>query len=350
MSTDEQFLDPVFQVPTCSRRDSGGISSGADSPECKRAIEIHRRGAALRDAAFSKHGESQRGRSAHARLSPKEISRRGDRYGSIIASPDSLIAQAVNLRRVLPVIQDSTLRDMADGPMARLHYFDRGTEAVVFIDDQDDFVYKITPIDEYVLDIPFIVDASPIYPKPKAHPLCDQFGDVTIFQRNYIYNVLPGLAKTEILAVTTTDCVITKQPFLGKDEPTMRELYQWAVKHGYGILPPQADDLELVPNSDLPVADGASSAMPLLFHHNGATYLGVDVVPRNARKMPSGDIYVFDLTARPVLNEEIDANPQIKQGVEELLRDLRYNNLKDDTATRALIAQKDVSDRRPGES
>jgi hypothetical protein len=96
------------------------------------------------------------------------------------------------------------------------------------------------------------------------------------------------LAKTEILAIAETQHIITKQPFVGEVEPTMAELAGWAKIHGYIALPAQEDDPEKVPGTDLPVTEGASSAMPLLYFRKGIWFLAVDVVPRNARRLAEG--------------------------------------------------------------
>ena len=319
MNQDETNIDPIFKVPSCSGRSGGGIASGADSPECHRANETHSRGKALRHALFGRKKEPKRDGSTPPRLLQKEISRRGLEYATYITSTGSVDPYTERLRRVLPLISEGDLRDSFDGPDAPLYYLANGTEATVFIDRQKKFVYKLTPIDENILDVPYIADDSPVYAKLRAHPLCDQFGDITIFQRNLIYNLLPGLAKTELLAITASERVVTKQPYLGDTEPTQKELSVWAERHGYHVLPPQADDPIRVPGSDLPETEGASSAMPLLYHHEGVVYLGVDVVPRNARKLPNGEIYVFDWTARPIYQSEIEANPEIKNGLDVML-------------------------------
>ena len=156
MENNESYLDPVFKVPSCKGRDGGGITSGANSPEYQRANGIHRRGAALRDAVFSKQEKSQRGGSPPARLLQKEISRRGFDYSAIITSVSKLPSSASDLRRVLPLISEDELRDSFDGPDSLLEYCDKGSEATVFIDQQNDFVYKLTPVDANILDIPFI--------------------------------------------------------------------------------------------------------------------------------------------------------------------------------------------------
>lgn len=310
----EENIDPVFRVPSCPRRGDGALTSGEDSPEHRRACEIHQKARAFRTKALGIPPVTHPDGTKVNALPPDEIFNRGAAFAKLITSTEKGNKELNEYRQHLPLIPRERFEKIVKGA-AGLTYYDKGSEALVFIDANRDFVYKITPIKELVLDIPAISDPRPIYAKPVAHPLCDQYGNLTVFQRNELFNLLPGLAKTEILAISETQHIITKQPFLGETEPEMGELSEWAKLHGYTILPPQDDDPETVKGTDLPVTEGASSAMPLLFLTQNTGVLGVDVVPRNARRLPGGNVFVFDMTTRPLLSQEIEANWQIKKAM-----------------------------------
>lgn len=332
-------LDPVFRVPSYSGRREGAIASGENSPEYRRARDIHQRATNLRDEELAgPRGPDLKGKKVSP-LSAAEISSLGDEFSNLITSAETDESLALSTwREAMPLILADDFREKLDinGSGGPLTYYDKGSEALVFIDKDQEFVYKITPIREMVLDIPAVTGESPIYAKPIAHPLCDQYGTITMFQRNEAFNLLPGLAKTEIIVIAETQQVITKQPFLGEVEPTMAELHQWAVTHGYVSLPAQADDLEKVTGTDLPVTEGASSAMPILYVKNSQCFLAVDVVPRNARKLPTGEIFVFDLTLRPMLSSEIMANPQIQGSLERFIDSI--HNEQEKSAAQATFA------------
>lgn len=325
--------DPVFGVPSYSRRGARAFASGEDSPEYRRACDIHQRATNLRDEAIDVPAgvdpEGEKG----TPLSAAKISALGNEFSDLITSTEGDEIPALSTwREAMPLILEDDFREKLDigGSGGPLTYYDKGSEALVFIDEAREFVYKITPIKEMVLDIPAIAGDEPVYAKPIAHPLCNQFGAITMFQRNEVFNLLPGLAKTEILVIAETQQVITKQPFLGEVEPTMKELQQWAAKHGYVNLPPQADDLNKVAGTDLPVTEGASSAMPILCVKNNECYLAVDVVPRNARKLPNGEVFVFDMTPRPLRPAEIMANPQIQDALARFIDTFPEEKTKSD--------------------
>lgn len=211
-------LDPVFRVPSYSGRREGAIASGENSPEYRRARDIHQRATNLRDEELAgPRGPDLKGKKVSP-LSAAEISSLGDEFSNLITSAETDESLALSTwREAMPLILADDFREKLDinGSGGPLTYYDKGSEALVFIDKDQEFVYKITPIREMVLYIPAVTGESPIYAKPIAHPLCDQYGTITMFQRNEAFNLLPGLAKTEIIVIAETQQVITKQPFLG---------------------------------------------------------------------------------------------------------------------------------------
>jgi hypothetical protein len=301
----------IRQVAPNTGRPTRKTETRTHTAEYQRAHQLHQIARNFRDAILDESkGPDGKGKECTP-LSHSELSRRGRRLAEEITGKTPLTPALQALRASVPLIPKERVMEAIKGNTGDFEYYNKGTESFVCLNKEKSLVLKFTPIKTFVLDIPHIVANAPIYAKPIAHPLCNQFVAVTTFYRNEMLCLLPGIASTEITGVAETGHITTTQKFLGEEEPSMRELQEWALKHGYTILPPQDDDPEKVPGTDLPVTEGASSAMPLIYKHDNTIYLAVDVVPRNARKLPNGEIFVFDLTVRPLLNTEIKAHPQL---------------------------------------
>jgi hypothetical protein len=312
---DENKLHNSVPVSSHKRRPSGRITSTTNSPEYTQGCDAHQKARAVRDEILATDSESEPRRVGNITLSKNEISRRGGKIAAALSNPNSQSKAVADIRKTIQFLDQEKLGEAYHPTNGRFQYYDKGSESAVFINPEKTAVHKFTPIIEMVLDIPLIKGNQPIYAKHCAHPLCDQFGEISVFQRNEIFAILPGVASTTIHAISQTGHIITEQRYLGKEEPTMEELHQWAVKHGYIILPPQEDDPEKVEGTDIPVTEGASSAMPLLFPHDDAVFLLVDIVPRNARRVANGNIEVFDVTTRPLRKEEIEKNQTLEHAL-----------------------------------
>jgi len=109
------------------------------------------------------------------------------------------------------------------------------------------------------------------------HPLVDKL----------IFDNVAGFVQTEMVAITDQGRVIYKQPDVGDVEATPQEIQDAILRHGHTLLE------ELYPNTDLDA--GITAA---LVEKDGEKYIVADLNPRNARKLPNGEVVFIDFIAR----------------------------------------------------
>lgn len=109
------------------------------------------------------------------------------------------------------------------------------------------------------------------------HPLVDKL----------IFDNVAGFVQTEMVAITDQGRVVYKQPDVGDVEPTPQEIQDAVLRHGHTLLE------ELYPNTDLDA--GITAA---LVEKDGEKYIVADLNPRNARKLPNGEVVFIDFIAR----------------------------------------------------
>ena len=312
--------DPFFGVATAI---FAGQPLGTGGEESLEHVRI--RGAcdrARRLQQFAAMGDGASGRE-------EDVFGRGRRLVEVLTWPDSklqgleggsaqeqrLALELREFRQLVPLVSNQKLRALISGSDAKWHHVDQGSEAMVFEAVSGD-VYKLIPIRDAVLEVPPITSADePIYARPNAHHLANQFGEPTILARVAAMNGSRGFAKTEVVGITEKGGILLKQRDLGRAAvvvlPTMRELRVWAEVNGHEVLSPQADD----PHDEI---EGASSLMPIVARIDGEFFIGTDIVPRNARLTSEGAL-VFDPVLRRLTQREIELHPEIRDAVQRLL-------------------------------
>jgi hypothetical protein len=194
-------------------------------------------------------------------------------------------------------------------------FYGAGSESKAY-QDGSGLVYKVAPVNEAMLDIPPILNDGPLYPRIGAHLFSNALMQIPILERGLATATFPGLAPTEIVALTPSGDVVFKQVDFGNDEPTADELHAWASQYGHVPLPSQGEDPEKVFDND-------TSVIPVVVHDGTRFHLILDLNPRNCRVVHVGEkriIVPFDVISRPLLAQEIKAHPQIKAAVAELRR------------------------------
>ena len=192
-------------------------------------------------------------------------------------------------------------------------FYGQGSESKAYRDNSG-FVYKVAPVNAAMLDIPPIRDDTPLYPRIGAHLFSNALGQIPILERGLAASSFSGLAPTELVALTDTGDVVFKQVDYFDKEPTAAAIRDWAQFHGHAILPSQGEDPQKIFDND-------TSVLPVVTGSQGQFHLILDLNPRNCRVIDGEDgpkIVPFDVISRPLLVEEIVANPQISKAVDVL--------------------------------
>ncbi|MDD2765897.1 MAG: hypothetical protein PHE83_18190 [Opitutaceae bacterium] len=247
---------------------------------------------------------------SEGRLGPEELQGKAQALARLAGVEFNLEAD--------PVAETAALVDRIEaqrklGPCWK-QIFD-GTESRVYFSETNQTVYKALPFRGELLHVkPILGDEEIDVGNAHGTYLADPHGGMPLFDRARLMARVPGLCRTELVAISASGLALYKQPYLGWEEPTPDALAEWAREYGHAALPEQS-----INHEDVAMIDATRAPFVTASPTTGTYVMAMDINPRNARRW-NGQAIPFDPVLRELQPEEIASHPALQAAVQAIDR------------------------------